>query len=145
MHLIMDLDKINEMWEKDSVIDDTLIDSASIKIPQLHQKYLNLLSEFTLLQKKKTQELKKAQHYKFLYYSGKAPPEEYEDKPFNYKVLKNEAWNWVHIDEQIQNIELKIEYYNVVLRVLEEILKQVHQMSYNIRNTIEWRRFVGGM
>ena len=141
----MDLEKINEMWEKDSVIDDTLIDSASIKIPQLHQKYVNLLSEFTLLLKKKEQELKKAQHYKFLYYSGKLPPEDYEDAPFPYKVLKNEAWNWVNVDEQIQNIELKIEYYKVVLRNLEEILKQVHQMSYNIKNVIEWRRFVGGM
>jgi len=141
----MDLEKINEMWSKDSVIDDVLIDNASIKIPQLHQKYVTLLSEFTLLQKKKVQELKKAQHFKFLYYSGKAAPEEYEDKPFHYKVLKGEAWNWVNVDEDIQNIEIKIEYYNVVLRTLEEILKQVHQMSYNIKNVIEWRRFVGGM
>ena len=141
----MDLEKINEMWAKDSVIDDTLIDEASIKIPQLHQKYLSLLSEFTLLTKKKEQELKKAQHYKYLYYSGKLPPEDYESAPFPYKVLKGEAWNWVYVDEQIQNIELKIEYYKVVLRTLEEILKQVHQMSYNIKNVIEWRRFVGGM
>ena len=140
----MDLDKINEMWAKDSVIDDTLIDEASIKIPQLHQKYLSLLSEFTLLTKKKEQELKKAQHYKFLYYSGKLPPEDYESAPFPYKVLKGEAWNWVYVDEQIQNIELKIEYYKVVLRTLEEVLRQVNQMSYNIKNVIEWRRFVGG-
>ena len=140
----MNLEKINEMWERDSVIDDTLIDQSAIKIPQLHQKYLTLLSEFSLLQKKKTQELKKAQHIKFLYYSGKAAPEEYEDAPFNYKVLKGEAWNWVNIDEDIQKIQLKIEYYNTVLRTLEEILKQVHQMSYNIKNVIQWRTFVGG-
>ena len=141
----MDLQKINEMWSKDSVMDDTLLDNASIRIPQLHQKYLTLLSEFSLLQKKKTQELKKAQHVKFLYYSGKAAPEEYEDAPFPYKVLKGEAWNWVNVDETIQNIELKIEYYNVVLRTLEEILKQVHQMSYNIKNIIQWRQFSGGV
>ena len=141
----MDLQKINEMWARDSVIDDTLIDQASIKIPQLHQKYLTLLSEFTLLSKKKKQELKKAQHHKFLYYAGKAPPEQYEDKPFNYKVLKGEAWNWVNIDDDIQNIELKIDYYDTVLRTIEEILKQVNQMSYNIKNVIEWRRFTGGM
>ena len=141
----MDLQKINEMWERDSVIDDTLIDQASVRIPQLHQKYLTLLSEFTLLSKKKTQELKRAQHMKFLYYSGKAAPEEYEEAPFNYKVLKGEAWNWVNVDETIQNIELKIAYYETVLRTLEEILKQVHQMSYNIKNVIEWRRFTGGM
>ena len=141
----MDLDKINSMWAEDSVMDDTLLDTASVQIPQLHQKYLTLLSEFSLLQKKKAQELKKAQHIKFLYYSGKAAPEAYEDEPFPYKVLKGEAWNWVNVDEQIQNIELKIEYYNVVLRTLEEILKQIHQMSYNIKNIIQWRQFSGGI
>ena len=140
----MDLQTINEMWERDSVIDDVMLDQASIKIPQLHQKYVSLLSEFSLLQKKTQQQLKTAQHMKFLYYSGKAAPEEYEDKPFPYKVLKGEAWNWVNIDEDIQKIELKIEYYNTVLRTLEEILKQVHQMSYNIKNVIQWRTFVGG-
>ena len=141
----MDLQKINEMWERDSKIDDVMLDQASIKIPQIHQKYLTLLSEFTLLQKKKSQELKTAQHMKFLYYSGKASPDVYEEKPFPYKVLKGEAWNWVNIDEDIQRIELKIEYYNTVLRTLEEILKQVHQLSYNIKNTIEWRKFAGGI
>ena len=133
------------MWKRDSVIDDVLIDQASIKIPQLHQKYVTLLSEFTLLQKKKKQELRNLEHKKYLYYAGKAPPEEYEDKPFEYKVLKNEVMNWVSVDEDIQRVELKVDYYNVVLRTLEEILKQVHQLSYNIKNTIEWRRFVGGM
>ena len=141
----MDLQKINEMWERDSVIDDVMLDQASIKIPQLHQKYVSLLSEFTLLHKKTGQQLKTAQHMKFLYYSGKAAPEEYEERPFPYKVLKGEAWNWVNIDEDIQKIELKIEYYNTVLRTLEEILKQVHQMSYNIKNVIQWRTFVGGV
>ena len=140
----MDLQTINEMWEKDSKIDDVMLDTSSLAIPQLHQKYLDLLSEFTLLLKKTQQQHKTAQHLKFLYYSGKASPEEYEEKPFPYKVLKGEAWNWVNIDEDIQKIELKIEYYNTVLRTLEEILKQVHQMSYNIKNAIQWRAFVGG-
>ena len=141
----MDLQQIDSMWKEDSVIDDVMLDQASLKIPQLHQKYLSLLSEFTLLLKKAQQQLKTAQHMKFLYYSGKAKPEEYEEKPFPYKVLKGEAWSWVNIDEDIQKIEMKIEYYNTVLRTLEEILKQVHQMSYNIKNMIQWRTFVGGV
>ena len=53
----MDLQKINEMWSKDSVIDDIMLDQASIKIPQLHQKYVSLLSEFTLLNKKSAHEV----------------------------------------------------------------------------------------
>lgn len=140
----MDLETINEMWKKDSVIDDIMLDTASIKIPQLHQKYLTLLSEFTLLQKKRKQELKKLEHTKYLYYAGKAPPEEYEEKPFFYKVLKAEAYSWVSVDEDIQKIEMKLEYYNALIRTLEEILKQIHQMSFNIKNIIAWRSFVGG-
>ena len=79
----MDLETILGMWKKDSVIDNTLIDEAAIKIPQLHQKYLTLHSEYLLLSKKKLQELKVLQHRKYLYYSGRATPEEYEETPFD--------------------------------------------------------------
>ena len=141
----MDLQTINEMWERDSKIDKVMLDEASIKIPQLHQKYLTLLSEYTLLLKRKNQDLKRLQHQKYLYYAGKAPPEEYEDKPFPYKVLKSDVYSWVSVDEDIHKVEMKMEYYTVVLRTLEEILKQVHQMSFNIKNMITWRQFAGGV
>jgi len=141
----MDLEKIQSMWEKDSVIDDVMLDQASLKIPQLHQKYLCLRSEYTLLSKKKAQELKKLQHSKWLYYSGKAAPEEYEAQPFPHKVIKSDVIHWVQVDKDIVNVEMKLEYYETVLGVLNEILKQVHQMSYNIKNCIQWRTFVGGV
>ena len=141
----MDLPTIQEMWKKDSVIDQVMLDEASLKIPQLHQKYLVLLNEFNLLRKRKRQELKRLEHKKYLYYSGKAPPEAYEDQPFPYKVLKNEVPGWIEVDEDVQNIDLKIEYYCVILNTLNEILKQVNQMSFNIKNVIEWRRFAGGI
>ena len=140
----MDLEKILEMWKRDSVIDDVLIDQAAIKIPQLHQKYLTLHSEYILLSKKKAQEYRTLQHKKTLYYSGRAKPEDYEE-PFEYKVMKSDVPNWVAIDEEVQRVELKLEYYYATIKVLEDILKQVHQMSYNIKNVIEWRRFAGGV
>ena len=71
---MIDLNKINEMWEKDSKIDDVMLDQSTLKIPQLHQKYLSLHGEFKLLLAKKNQELKRMQHSKWLYYSGKANP-----------------------------------------------------------------------
>ena len=83
----MDLEQIQSMWENDSKVDDVMLDQASLKIPQLHQKYLSLHSNFSLLLKKARQQHKKLSHNKWLYYSGKAAPEEYEDKPFNYKVM----------------------------------------------------------
>lgn len=141
----MDLEKINEMWLRDSKIDEVLIDQASIRIPQLHQKYLTLHSEYVLLSKRKAQELDKVRHKRRLYYSGKALPKEYEKEPFEYHVMKADVPSWVSVDEQVQHVELKYEYYCVTIRVLEEILKQINQMSFNIKNVIEWRRFTGGV
>ena len=141
----MNLDEIQNLWKKDSQIDEVLLDEATLRIPQLHHKYLTLHSEYVLLAKKKTQELRTLEHRKWLYYSGKAAPEEYEDKPFEHKVIKSDVQHWVGVDEQIQRVEMQIDYYNTTVNVLSEILKQIHQMSYNIKNAIEWRRFTGGV
>lgn len=141
----MDLETIQNMWKKDSVIDDILLDKASLQIPQLHQKYLSLTNEFRLLRKKKNNELKKMSHRKWLYYSGKAKPEEYEKEPFNYKVMKSDVNNWVAVDDVILRIETQIEYYDTIIDTLTEILKQINQMSFNIKNAINWRTFTGGV
>ena len=140
----MNLESIQEMWKRDSQVDEVLLDEASLLIPQLHHKYLTLHSEYTLLVKKKQQELRTLEHRKWLYYSGKAPPEEYEDKPFEHRVIKSDVQHWVGVDEQIQKVEMQIDYYNTTISVLNEILKQINQMSYNIKNAIEWRRFTNG-
>ena len=141
----MTLETITDMWSQDSVIDDILLDNASLKIPQLHAKYLGFHTEFSLLQKKAQQEHKSLTHKKTLYYSGKDLPEEYEKTPFPYKVMKSDVPSWVAVDEQIQKVEMKLHYYEVVLSTLSEIIKQIHQMSYNIKNMIEWRRFTNGV
>lgn len=141
----MDLKQIQEMWEKDSVIDEVLLDQASIKIPQLHSRYLAFHNHFSLLTKRAITELKNAEHQKWLYYSGKAEPEEYENSPFKHKVAKAEIPRWMAADEDLNNIETKIEYYACTVNTLNEILKQIHQMSYNIKNIIAWRQFSGGV
>lgn len=141
----MDLETIQAWWAKDSVIDDILLDEAAKNIPSLHSKYLTLHNEFSLLLKKASQELKTLSHRKQLYYSGKALPEEYEKEPFPYKVMKSDVMSWVAVDEQIQKVEMKYEYYDTCLSCLAEILKQINQMSFNIKNMITWRQFTNGI
>ena len=141
----MNLENIQEMWKKDSKIDQVMLDESSLRIPQLHQKYLTILSEFRLQSKKHDQEVRLLEHHRWLYYSGKAPPEDYAEKPFDHKVLKSDVIHWVQVDEDIRKAKLRSEYYSTVIHTLEEILKQIHQMSYNIKNAITWRMYAGGM
>ena len=141
----MNLESIQEMWAKDCVIDDVMLDNASMKIPQLHAKYITLHNEYSLLLKKAKQELNRTSHLRTLYYSGRGTPDMYEDTPFDYKLIRSEVPSWVAVDESVNKVEMKVALYETTLNSLSEILKQVHQMSYNVKNMIEWRRFVGGV
>ena len=138
----MNLDEITEMWARDSVIDDVMLDSSSMKIPQLHAKYITLHNEYSLLLKKAKQEQNRIVHLRTLYYSGRGTPDMYEDSPFDYKLIKSEVPSWVAVDESVNKVEMKVALYETTLNSLSDILKQIHQMSYNIKNMIEWRRFV---
>ena len=42
----MNLDKIQEMWERDAVIDPDNLHDESIKIPQLHAKYYTIYKQY---------------------------------------------------------------------------------------------------
>ena len=42
----MDLEKLQELADKDLKINDTELDLESLKTPQLHNKYLKFLTKF---------------------------------------------------------------------------------------------------
>ena len=46
---MIQLDDIKAQWADDSRIDNDLLDNESTKIPQLHSKYLNYLSDVRCL------------------------------------------------------------------------------------------------
>ena len=39
---------------------------------------------------------------------------------------------------------MKIKYYNVTLKFLEEIIKNVSNRTFQIKNAIEWQKFQAG-
>ena len=48
----MNLEQIQEMWERDSFIDPDNLHDESLKIPQLHSKYYTIYNTITLLREK---------------------------------------------------------------------------------------------
>ena len=52
---------------------------------------------------------------------------------------------YLDADEKLSNCSLKIDYYETTLKYLEEILKQVGNRTYQIKNAIEFMRFSSGL
>jgi hypothetical protein len=47
-------------------------------------------------------------------------------------------------DERLSKVEMKIRYYDIMLKFLEEIIKTVSNRTYQIKNSIEFMRFSAG-
>ncbi len=85
----IDLDKLQEMWEKDAKIDRDNLHEESLNVPSLHAKYFELYNTIFLLRKKAEQQRKNIRHERYEYFSGKADPEVYIEKPFPKKIRMN--------------------------------------------------------
>ena len=141
----MNLDQIQEMWQKDSVIDPDNLHDESLKIPQLHCKYYTVYNTITLLREKARDTYNRLRLERYNYYTGKAEPEVYAEEPFPYKVREKDAiQRHLDADEKLTKIDLKIRYYDTTLKFLEEIIKNVSNRTYQIKNSIEWHKFQSG-
>ena len=141
----LDLEKLQEMWQKDSVIDPDNLHEESLKIPQLHSKYYTIYNTITLLREKARETYNKVRLERYNYYTGKAPAEVYVEEPFPYKVREKDAiQRHMSADERLNKIDLKIRYYDIILKFLEEIIKTVSNRTYQIKNAIEFMRFTAG-
>jgi|TARA_R100000697_G_scaffold67503_1_gene80146 hypothetical protein len=142
---MIDLDGIQEMWNKDSIIDPDNLHTESLNIPVLHSKYSEIFNTILLLTKKAQQQKKNIRHERYEYYSGKADPEVYVQNPFPKKVRDKETMQkYLDADERLSTVSLKIEYYETMLNYLESILKQISNRTYQIKNAIEVNKFNAG-
>ena len=141
----MNLDDIQSMWEKDSQIDKDNLHDESLKIPALHAKYHEMFNNILLLRKRAEQQRKNIRHERYEFFSGKADPEVYIENPFPKKIRdKDTMQKYMDADENMKNINLKIDYYETQLNYVESILKQINNRTYQIKNAIEWNKFISG-
>jgi len=141
----MNLEQIQEMWQKDAVIDPDNLHDESLKIPQLHSKYYTIYNTITLLREKARESYNRIRLERHNYYTGKAPAETYVEEPFPYKVREKDAiQRHMDADEKMSTITMKIKYYDVTLKFLEEIIRNVSNRTYQIKNAIEWQQFQSG-
>ena len=140
----MTLEELQESVNKDFKLDDTELDRESVNIPLLHNKYLIHFNKFNLLLKKADQEHKSLTRDKWEYYTGKADPSVYREKPFDIKVLKADVHIYMDSDPELQKADQKVAYLNQIVKYLEQVLRGVNNRTFLIKNAIEWKKFTSG-
>ena len=144
----MRFDDIRKMVAKDMVIDDSELDLESLKIPQLHNKYLNLFHDERILLRKLEADRRELIRDKWEFYTGKMSQEELDERgwePFQLKVLKQDLDMYIQSDSDVTKVDDRITLHKEKVDYLASIVKSVSGRGWEIKNAIEWRRFTSGI
>jgi hypothetical protein len=143
----MNLESIKKMVESDSTIDHTQLDTESLRLPQLHNKYLNLFHDCKLITERKRNEYYRLRRLKWEYYTGKLDDETlnlHGWEPFQLKILKQDLPIYMESDEDLIRLSEQLTYYKELCIYLESVVKEITFRHNKIRNAIDWQKFLGG-
>ena len=139
----MNIEKLKEEVKKDLSIDKTDLASESIRIPQIHNKYLNFLMNDRLTLSKLETDLTKLRHRKWLYYTGKMSREELNDlgwDSFDLTVLKTDIDRFINADDDVIHLQHKVALIKEKVSYLDGVMRAINNLNWNIRSAIDWMR-----
>ena len=140
-------DDIKKMAETDLKFNETELDTESLRIPQLHGKYLNMLYDEKLVLRKWRNELSSLLKLKWEYYTGKMSEEQLKElgwKPFELRILKQDVELYIESDTEIIQKKDRVFVQEEKVNYLESIIKMISNRQYHIRDAITWRKFING-
>ena len=144
----MNIDELYEMWTADSNMNGDLLDKESLNTPQLHAKYLKLLVQHKMKLSALETEYKILRQKKFRYYRGEMSKAELEENNWQQwqgiKPIKNEMEEFLEGDSDLNKITIKCAYIKNMIEALESIMSQIKARDWQIRNAVEWKKFVAG-
>lgn len=144
----MTLDELIEQWEQDSAIDDNRLDNESIRTPNIHAKYLRILLNYRMKLAALKTEYNTLRQKKFRYYRGEMGKSELEENGWEQwqglKPLKAEMNEFLEGDADLNRITIKCQYLENMIQGAESIMNQIKARDWQIRNTIEWKKFIAG-
>ena len=143
----MKLEDIQELWHRDSKIDYTELGTESIRIPQIHDKYLKIFTDERIRLKGVEFELSKMVRTKTEYYSGKMSQEELERRGWEQylgRLLKNEITNYIESDDDVIKLKQQLVVLQEKINYLDSVIRMINNRGFQIKNALDWLKFSHG-
>jgi hypothetical protein len=140
------LEQILKYWEIDADMDQTEPGKELLKIPKLHNKYLSILTKHKIASKKAHFDYLRMRKIKWEYYTGKMSKEELEEcgwQPFQF-TLKSDINTYLEADADLIRLLEKKVYHEETVSVIESIMNELKQRTWQLRSFIDYEKFIGG-
>ena len=144
----MKLSDIQTEWKNDSKINQLELGDEAVRTANLDAKYLTVLSNIKLQLRKAESDYNNMRRLKYGYYRGELSQSDLEklnlEQYMGNKLLKNEMYEFLTCDLDLNTLTDKIEYYKTVVYTLEQILRSINSRTWDIKSAIEWNKFTNG-
>ena len=143
----MKLEDIQELWHRDSEIDYTELGTESIRIPQIHDKYLKIFTDERIRLKGVEFELSKMVRTKTEYYSGKMSQEELERygwEQYLGRLLKTEIAKYIESDDDVIKLKQQLIVLQEKINYLDSVIRMINNRGFQIKNALDWLKFSHG-
>lgn len=141
------IDLMNE-WKTDSKFDLLNIEKELSRVPELHEKYLNIMVESSILMKNLQRQFYSLRKDKRLYYSGAMDIEEIKERGWDQidrMILKSNIEDYLLADEDLNKISSKIDIQNEIVEYCKLVLKEISTRTWQIRSLIDYRKYQAGI
>lgn len=144
----MRLSEIQNEWTNDSKIDALDLGAASLSIPNLHAKYLAILTTTKLSLRKCEADYYRMRRKKYRYYRGELTMQELSEENWDQwqgtKPLKTEMDEFLITDTDLISLQDKVDYYKAIIYQLEQIMRSLNSRTWDIKNALEWQKIQNG-
>ena len=144
----MKLEEIQELWNRDRDIDITDLGVESVRIPQIHDKYLKIYIDERIRLKGLQFDLNKLVKLKTDYYARNLTEEELEKlgwEQFLTRLIKTEITKYLEADEDIIKMKKNIVLMEEKIHYLDSIIKMVSNRGFQIKSAIDWIKYKDGI
>jgi len=143
----MTLENLHAAWSIEGDIDFSQPDLMLRQIPLLHHKWWQRYTDERLRYVALKQDHDKLKHQRFEWYTGRLDEDArkalgWEPQPL--RLVRGEVDNYLAADALLLPKAALLEAAELKLKFIEDVIKQVGQRSFLMKNWIDWQKFSQG-
>jgi predicted membrane protein len=145
---VASLENLMELWSEDAKINMTEPAKELVRIPNLHSKYLNIMTTHKMIMKKYEREYNEKRKIKWEYYNGDLNnPEDLKKHnlpPMQKRVYKQDIVTYLDSDEELNNILIKKMMQEEIVSYSLAVIKELNNRTWQLRSIIDWIKYTSG-
>jgi len=147
MKLPVTIDVLMASWAQDTIIDSTSMEKELLKISHLHGKYLNVMSYHRHLMRKMEADYKLMKGLREDYYQGHLTKEELDERgwePMQHVLTNPQIARKLETDTELNKILLKKVAHEEIVSYCENVLKSLHNRTWDLGNYTKYIQLTSG-